>query len=501
MGIGGRAEKLFSYGLFPFTLNLFCGEQHLTNKKKPEKPFDAGEYCHSIQPSKTIDGIGSYWQWNRKNDPSIPIERDQSTEKALWIKHIEPILQKYDLKNDSGDRFEYRFFEKQITEEDVFEMLRKTMWLCRDIRFPKAGVSADVTNDLYGGADDFFLEIVRRLRDSDKGGQLFIKKDGGKIDLRDTFRDFLVSLFENKTLPEFLELFRRENPISEVEIRLIRNKNRKNETLREEKVKTLEQKINRQDYDQQSELIELAKDNGFIRLPDLVDIMAIDELYGDKVLSRLLKKYNCDKFLPKGATTHTVWDRLFFRWTSVVFDAVICGRVSMSSLSPIKLLPHYQRNEKTGALIKRGPDYFIDRFLRDTGDPFIMLSELKEYLTSYIKIELPAILFAKELEPPKKEKEKSKRLRKDQEDKEDCQKIASNVWERYPFLKIKYMKLHPKIKAITGRLYQPKTVHEWLSEVAPDDVKKPGRTSKKELKRQRHICNELGIKWPELTKN
>jgi hypothetical protein len=63
------------------------------------------------------------------------------------------------------------------------------------------------------------------------------------------------------------------------------------------------------------------------------------------------------------------------------------------------------------------------------------------------------------------------------------------------------MKLHPKIKAITGRLYQPKTVHEWLSEVAPDDVKKPGRTSKKELKRQRHICNELGIKWPELTKN
>jgi hypothetical protein len=196
------------------------GDQHLT-KKKPGKSVDAGACIDSIQSSETIDGIGAYWLWNRKNDPSIPIERDQSKEKALWIKHIEPIVQKHDLKNDNGDPFEYHFFEKPINEEGVDEMLRKTMWLCRDIRFPKAGVSADVTNDLYGGADDFFIEIVRRLRDSGEGEQKFIKKDGGKIDLRDTFRDFLVSLFKNKTLPEFLELFQREYPLAQTEIELI----------------------------------------------------------------------------------------------------------------------------------------------------------------------------------------------------------------------------------------------------------------------------------------
>ena len=72
---------------------------------------------------------------------------------------------------------------------------------------------------------------------------------------------------------------------------------------------------------------------------------------------------------------------------------------------------------------------------------------------------------------------------------------------KIPIFKIKYMKLHPKIKAITGRLYQPKTVHEWLSGVAPDDVKKPGRISNEEMKRQRHICCEIGINWPELPKN
>jgi hypothetical protein len=191
LSIGGSAEKSFLYGLFIITVNLFCGEQHLTNKKQPEKPFDAGEYFNSMQHSETMDGIGSFWPWNRKADPLAPIVRDQATERAHWLKHIDPIVIKHDLKNDSGDSFEYHFFEKQVNEKDVFEMLRRTIWLCRDIRFPKTGVSTDVTNDFFGGADDFFSKLFAACGILIKGNRYLLKKMEAKLIFEIHFEIFL----------------------------------------------------------------------------------------------------------------------------------------------------------------------------------------------------------------------------------------------------------------------------------------------------------------------
>jgi hypothetical protein len=83
-----------------------------------------------------------------------------------------------------------------------------------------------------------------------------------------------------------------------------------------------------------------------------------------------------------------------------------------------------------------------------------------------------------------------------QEDRIDCQEIAENIWKEYS-LDIKYMKMHPDIKKITGKQYKDKTIHNWFSEVAPPDVKRPGRRSKNYEKKQIAICKKLKIEVPK----
>jgi hypothetical protein len=85
-----------------------------------------------------------------------------------------------------------------------------------------------------------------------------------------------------------------------------------------------------------------------------------------------------------------------------------------------------------------------------------------------------------------------KKIRPVQEDKIKCQKIAKDIW-RESLLDIKYMKMHPDIKKITGRLYKDKTIHNWLSKVAPPEIKRKGRRSKDYEKKQIGICKKLKI--------
>jgi hypothetical protein len=80
-------------------------------------------------------------------------------------------------------------------------------------------------------------------------------------------------------------------------------------------------------------------------------------------------------------------------------------------------------------------------------------------------------------------------------EKAACQKIASDVWAKYPILKIKHMLRHPDIVGVVGRYFHEKTLRAWLSEVAPEDAKKPGRLSAKALKGQKAMCDKLGIEW------
>jgi hypothetical protein len=90
-----------------------------------------------------------------------------------------------------------------------------------------------------------------------------------------------------------------------------------------------------------------------------------------------------------------------------------------------------------------------------------------------------------------------KKLRPNQKDKIECQKIAQKVWKKY-LLDIKYMKIHPEIKRIVGKQYKGKrTLHEWLSEVAPDEVKRKGVRGEEYTKEQLSICKKLNIEVPK----
>ena len=92
--------------------------------------------------------------------------------------------------------------------------------------------------------------------------------------------------------------------------------------------------------------------------------------------------------------------------------------------------------------------------------------------------------------------ETKKKLRPDQEDKLECQKIAKEVWKEH-LLDIKYMIMHPDIKKIVGRQYKDKTVHRWLSKEAPDEVQRKGTRSKNYVKEQLAICEKLKIEVPK----
>jgi|GEM_PF-4173636 len=91
------------------------------------------------------------------------------------------------------------------------------------------------------------------------------------------------------------------------------------------------------------------------------------------------------------------------------------------------------------------------------------------------------------------EKLNNKKLRPDQEDKQACQEIAKRVWNDQPILDIKHMMNHPEILDIVGKQYKEDTLRGWLSEIAPERAKKPGRRSPEVRKEQDKICEQLGI--------
>ncbi len=110
-------------------------------------------------------------------------------------------------------------------------------------------------------------------------------------------------------------------------------------------------------------------------------------------------------------------------------------------------------------------------------------------LNADIRTEKPHVVLWEE-EPPARNKTK---VRPSQQDKFKCQKIAKEIWGKYPILDIAHMIKLPAIKKIVGRLYQSATLHEWLKEVAPERAKQPGRRNRETRSKQKEICEKLGI--------
>lgn len=92
---------------------------------------------------------------------------------------------------------------------------------------------------------------------------------------------------------------------------------------------------------------------------------------------------------------------------------------------------------------------------------------------------------------------KEKPLRPVQQDKKECQRIASQIWKKHPILDIVHLKKHPEILKIAGKnytLYTKETIHRWLSEKAPEKASDPGKRPKETREKQKKICEKIGIK-------
>lgn len=83
-------------------------------------------------------------------------------------------------------------------------------------------------------------------------------------------------------------------------------------------------------------------------------------------------------------------------------------------------------------------------------------------------------------EPAAQEDQKAPKPNSSLFDQSLCQAIAKALWDIDPSMTIEAMTKHPSIlKYGNGGLYKGKnTLRDWLSPVAPKDVKKPGRPKK-----------------------
>jgi len=88
---------------------------------------------------------------------------------------------------------------------------------------------------------------------------------------------------------------------------------------------------------------------------------------------------------------------------------------------------------------------------------------------------------------------KPKKLRPNQEARKECQRIAKDIWAKYPVLDIHQVAKHKDIKE-AAKMYTLKTLLNWLKEIAPENVKRGGRRDKTTRLEQDRACKALGIK-------
>jgi hypothetical protein len=89
-----------------------------------------------------------------------------------------------------------------------------------------------------------------------------------------------------------------------------------------------------------------------------------------------------------------------------------------------------------------------------------------------------------DLESPQEEAQAVEQtLRPNQIDKLVCQAIGRTLWDEHPRMTIAAMTKHKAIQEYGGgKIYKGKnTLRDWLSEVAPEEVKKPGRRAQLKL--------------------
>lgn len=234
--------------------------------------------------------------------PPKPIER-KSVEKALWDKHIDPIVKTHNLRNKDGEFFQYRFIDKEIDEHGVLIIMRKTMLMKDMIKTTLAQQGIPETefeqiDPYYAGYS--LMELIKGLKRREKGNTIKpvtikIGENTTIVDIDDAevFHLFLEDLFNDETLPEFLETLRRDDEkIAEQTNRLYLNyppqlHHSNNPTDCNIDIDSSPYSV--PDGDQlysdvwQRQAANDANQKGGIRLYDLVFILAKDECYNDMI--------------------------------------------------------------------------------------------------------------------------------------------------------------------------------------------------------------------------
>lgn len=155
-------------GNVPPTHRILDSDQNVLLFKKPDKSIPMREHLRML-------GV--------THDSFVVVpKRDKEKEHAVWKKYIQPIVDLY-----YNDIFQYEFFTEPsvISSKDMEIMLTRTMRLCYR------------ENDIIFPTDVFEIEVMKRL----KAGQTKYKT----INLQELFYTFLDTLFQEKTLPIFLE--------------------------------------------------------------------------------------------------------------------------------------------------------------------------------------------------------------------------------------------------------------------------------------------------------
>jgi hypothetical protein len=89
------------------------------------------------------------------------------------------------------------------------------------------------------------------------------------------------------------------------------------------------------------------------------------------------------------------------------------------------------------------------------------------------------------------------KLRAPQKDKARVQEFAKKTWDKYPELTIIDLARHPHLSAegfLNRNNYTERALRNWVSEIAPEVKKNPGRLPKAKQEKREKICKKLGIK-------
>lgn len=213
-----------------------------------------------------------------------------------------------------------------------------------------------------------------------------------------------------------------------------------------------------------AEWADNAKINGFIDIMQLSQILADESQYIDD-LPRVWKKFQCDIRLSPVPDVKT-WNSRADAWYHLL-ARMATGMVTAinNNWNIKKRLPAYLYDKALGILVTKD---------NPADGQYIKIEDLKIYFNEVVKLPLPTLLFPN----IDQQKNNPKHLRPSQVAKQECRKVAQQLWDKDSSITIADMIFKDEITRVCGTItYTEKTIRNWIKDIAPS--RKPGRRPQK----------------------